>query len=125
MGAEMLIACLAIDEDLHPDFAAAHRAVDVVISSDIEERDEFLDLPDPDTRDGLSALHQDLHRCLTELEQALSGREFTCMALRGANVYVTGGFSWGDSPTEAFVLVNRLRAVRGVLAAAEFEDELR
>jgi hypothetical protein len=124
MGADMLIATLAIDEDLHPDFAAAHRAVDVITADRVEDPDEFLDLPDLATPEGLVALRADLHRCLDELERRLGGREFTWIPVRGANVYVTGGPSWGDSPTEAFDLIDRLRAVRGVLAAAEFEDEL-
>jgi hypothetical protein len=123
MGADMLIASLVIPSGVQPDFAAAHRRVDAVISADIEDPDEFLELPDPDTIEGLLALRDDLHRCLAELEQALFGREFTWSEVRDAQVYVTGGLSWGDSPTEAFELVNRLRAVSGVLAAVGFEGE--
>jgi hypothetical protein len=124
MGADMLIASLVIPSGAQPDFAAAHRRVEAVIAADIDEPDEFLDLPDPGTPEGLLALREDLHRCLTELEDALVGREFTWTEVRDAKVYLTGGLSWGDSPTEAFELVDRLRAVRGVLAAAGFEGEL-
>jgi hypothetical protein len=124
MGADMLIATLVIDEACYPDFAAAHRAIEVVTAADIEDEDEFCDMPDPQTGSGLSALRVDLHRCLNELELALSGREFTADSVRGATIYITGGLSWGDSPSEAFEIVNRLRAVRGVLRAAGFEDEL-
>jgi hypothetical protein len=125
MGADMLIASLAIEQGLDPDFAAAHRVVEVITGDRVEEADEFDDLPDLDSPEGLLALRADLHDRLDQLEQALCGREFTWTTVRGANVFVTGGLSWGDSPTEAFELVNRLRAVRGVLAATGFENESR
>ncbi|HEX3735216.1 MAG TPA: hypothetical protein VHU86_08680 [Solirubrobacterales bacterium] len=115
----MLIATLVLPARQHPDFAAAHRAVDAVTAADIEEPEEFSDL-DPDSE---SALHEDLHRQLDELERSFEGREFTWITVRGADVYVTGGLSWGDSPTHAFEIVDRLRAVRGILAAAGFEGE--
>jgi hypothetical protein len=123
MGADMLIASLVISNGTLPDFAAAHRRIEALTLADIDEPDEFLDLPDPGTPEGVLTLREDLHRRLAELEQALVGREFTWTDVRGAKVYVTGGLSWGDSPTEAFALVDRLRAARGVLAAAGFEGE--
>jgi hypothetical protein len=43
--------------------------------------------------------------------------------VRGATVYVTGGMSHGDAPTELFETIARLRAVKGVLAAVGFEGE--
>lgn len=124
MGADMLIAALVLPVGRRPDFAAAHRDVDTVAAADVAVRGEFHDL-DLDTEQGLQALRADLHRRLDELEQALDGREFNWITVRGANVYVTGGLSWGDSPTQAFKVVNRLRAVGGVLATAGFEGEPR
>src|SRR4051812_2724374 len=123
MGADMLIASLVIPSGAQPDFAAAHRRVEALMAADIDEPDEFLDLPDPGIPEGLLALREDLHQRLTELQDALTGREFTWTEVREARVYLTGGFSWGALPTEAFELVNRLRAARGVLAAAGFEGE--
>src|SRR4029077_8904977 len=113
MGADMVIVSLVIPEGHQPDFVAAHRAVNAVAAADIENPDEFYDV-DPESEAGLQGLRKDLHCQLDELEQALDGREFTWTTVRGASVYVTGGLSTGDSPTEAFEIVNRLRAVRGV-----------
>lgn len=45
------------------------------------------------------------------------------MNVRGATLYLTGGMSWGDSPTEIWNVIARLRSVRGVLTAAGFENE--
>jgi hypothetical protein len=123
MGADMLIASLVLPKRVLPDFAAAHRRIESLGVADIEDSEEFCDLPDPRSAEGMRALREDLHRCLTELEEALVGREFTWTEVRGAQVYLTGGPSWGDSPTAAIRLVDRLRAVRGVLAAAGFEGE--
>lgn len=124
MGADMLIASLVIGEGQRPEFKAAHRAVDALTAAEVVEAEEFCDLPDLATSEGLRTLREDLHLRLDELERALDSREFTWTSVRGATVYVTGGLSWGESPTEAFDVVDRLRAVRGVLAAAGFEDEL-
>jgi hypothetical protein len=77
MGADMFIASLVIDEGREPDIAAAHRAVNAIAAADVIDRNELLELPDPNTREGPNALQEDLHRCLQELEQALGGREFT------------------------------------------------
>jgi hypothetical protein len=73
---------------------------------------------------GLEQIRAVLRTDLRELREAIAGcREVAEMIVRGARLYLTGGMSWGDGPTEVWDVIARLRAVRGVLAAAGFEGE--
>jgi hypothetical protein len=121
MGADLLITALIIERDRTPDFGAAHTAIDSISAEQVEFPDEFWD-HDPDTDVGLGAIREELHDSLAELEAALEwNRELTSLELRGATVYLTGGLSNGDAPTELFETFSRLWAVPTVLAAAGFE----
>ena len=122
MSAELLLAVLVIDEIKAPDFAAAHRAVEAIESADILEDDHFEDR-DPEEPGDLRGIRHRLHLDLRDLEASLaSWREVADFIVRGAVVYVSGGMSSGDPPTETYGLIWRLRAVDGVLAAAGFEE---
>jgi hypothetical protein len=121
MGADLLVSALVIDRGREPEFAAARIAIDSIRASDIEVPDEFWD-EDPDSEGGLEAIRYQLRDSLTELEAALQqSRELTWFELRGATVYLTGGLSTGEAPTELFEAFTRLYAVPVVLAAAGFE----
>jgi len=121
MGADMLMAALVIGRGRLPDFDAAQVAIDSVRASDIEEPDEFLD-EDAASEVGLEAIRFQLRDSLSELEAAFQeSRELAWFELRGATVYLTGGLSNGDSPTELFETIRRLYAVPAILAAAGFE----
>jgi hypothetical protein len=121
MGADLLITALVIDDGRAPDFAAAHAAVGSLCPEQVEFPDEFWD-HDPETNAGLGAIRRQLHESLSELEAALAQcRELASLQLRGATVYLTGGLSTGDAPTELFETFTRLWAVPVVLAAAGFE----
>lgn len=122
MSAELLLTALVIDEMQSPDFPAAHRAVEAIKSSDVLDPD-FFDECDPDEAAGLRRIRHRLHLDLRELQASLmSWREVAEFIVRGALIYASGGMSYGDSPTETFSLISRLRAVSGVLAAAGFEE---
>jgi hypothetical protein len=121
MGADLLIAALVIDAGREPDFAAARAALDLLHQEQVEIPDQFSD-HDPGTEAGLEAISESLCDSLAELEEALQeSRELASFELRGATVFLTGGMSWGDTPTELFDTFNRLWAVPSVLAAAGFE----
>lgn len=123
MGADLLITALVIERGRAPDFAAARAAIGSVTSAQIQVPDEFWD-HDPETADGIDGIRDELREALNELEAALQcGRELGWLQVRGADIYVTGGLSSGDSPTQLFETFSRLYAVPGVLAAAGFEVE--
>ena len=122
MGADFLLASLVIDRERSPDFAAGHAAIERLSSDDVEVRDEFFD-EEPDTEEGMAAIREALRDALSDLEHGLASREVEWICVRGATVYITGGMSHGDTPTELFGTIARLRAVKGVLAAVGFEGE--
>ena len=123
MGADLLLASLVIDKSKSLDFNAGRLAVQRLGAEDIEVADEFYD-DDPDAAEGLAAIRSTLRDDLSKLEEALAAsREIDWIEVRGATVYVTGGMSYGDVPTEIFATISRLRAARGVLTALGFERE--
>ncbi len=122
MSADFLLAALVIDSDRRPDFVAGRVAIAKLGSDDVEQPEEFLD-HDPEMSEGMAAIRAALGGDLTNLERAFGGREVDLIEVRGATVYITGGMSYGDAPTELFETICRLRAVRGVLSAAGFEQE--
>lgn len=122
MSADLLITALVLDEDREVDYEAADRAIVALDASGVLEPDFFDE--DPDERKGLKRICASLRADLRTLHEAIEGHlEFAEMNVRGATLYVTGGLSWGDSPTEVWLVIARLRSVRGVLAAAGFEHE--
>jgi hypothetical protein len=121
MGADLLITALVIDQDRAPDFDAAHAAINSVSAEQVEFPDEFWD-HDPETDSGLDAIRHELRASLSDLEASLQqSRELASLSIRGATIYLTGGLSSGDAPTELFETISRLWAVPAVLAAAGFE----
>jgi hypothetical protein len=124
MGADLLIVSLVIDKAREPDFDAGHEAIENLASIDVEAPDEFFEY-DCDNDEGMTEIRRQLADALEELRCGLVSREVEWIELRGARVYVTGGMSWGDTPTHLFETIVRLRAVRGVLTAVGFEGESR
>jgi hypothetical protein len=123
MSVDLLMAALVVDEDRELDFEAADRALGALSSDDVIESD-FFDDHDPDEPDGLAEIRSVLRTDLSKLRKAIEqGVQIVELRLRGAAVYVTGGMSYGDGPTEVWDVIARLRAVRGVLAAVGFEEE--
>lgn len=124
MGADMLITALVIEQGSRPDFEAARAAIDALSPAQVEFPDEFWD-HDVETDEGLDAIRHELRDSLAEVKAALKwSRELTSLELRGATVYLTGGLSNGDAPTELFEAITRLYAVPVVLAAADFEVDV-
>jgi len=122
MSADLLITALVVDEDRELDYEAADRAISALDGTDVLEPDWFDD--DPEEPEGLERIRASLRADLRSLREAIEGYfEIAAMKVRGATLYLTGGMSWGDGPTEVWDVIARLRSVRGVLTAAGFEDE--
>lgn len=123
MSADLLLTALVIDERYAIDLEAALRAVEDLESTDVEEGD-FFDLLDPDEPRDMQEIRAQLRADLRQLNEAIvNWIEIAEFTVRGATVYVSGGMSHGDAPTEIYNVIARLRAVRGVLGAAGFEEE--
>ena len=123
MSACMLITALIVDEKRELDFETADRAVTALQGLDVREPDSFID-HDPDEPEGLEQIRAILRSDLRELREAIEGyQEIAELKIRGATLYITGGLSWGDGPTEIWDVIDRLRSVRSVLSAAGFEHE--
>lgn len=121
MSANLVLDGLIIDEGRAPDFAAARKAIDCLKPEDVEEPEEF-DPFDPDQTSGLREIRQRLHADLGSLEAEIEDPiELAELQIRGATVYLTGGMSYGDRPTDVCGVIARLLAVTGVLSAAGFD----
>jgi len=124
MSADLLIAALTVDEERALDFEAADRAVSKLSDDDDVIDFERFSVEDPWEPEALERVRAVLRSDLRRLREAIESRvEFAEMSVRGATLYVTGGLSYGDGPTEIWDVIARLRAVDGVLAAAGFEGE--
>lgn len=117
MGADMLVAVTAIPMDVEPDWHAAHLHIwraDAV--AELDAHDIFYD-------ESLEDVQHQLTRDLLELKRYFNGgyhRQFAELYVAGHCLILTGGLSWGDSPTDAYELLDRLTSA-GALHAAGFD----
>lgn len=107
MGADMLISIVMIDDGKKPDFRKGRKYIDELARkpSDkwpLEIRDRYADG---------SELVVDLRGSLGNLILAWKGdhRQAADMKVGGKEILITGGLSWGDSPTELFGDIEKLR----------------
>lgn len=122
MGADMIATAmlLPVDENGHLlDDATTHDLFTTALvdcdESALDRAIEYLDeaLDDPDLGEPLK---DHVRGLLQEAIDRLFGpnadcvRELTTLWVRGMPMLVTGGMSWGDSPTEALELVSLLNA---------------
>lgn len=129
MGGDMLVACLVIPEGKKPDWAAGeaeikrlaklprkawppeflerHMQEDVDETLEGQERDEMIVTLSSDFNDARLAFDGKL-------------RSATWLDVGGKRVLLSGGISWGDSPTEMYDTFDRLND-SGVAKAIGFE----
>lgn len=121
MGMDLLVSTLVIDHGRDPDWKAMHEFLSTVPADVLNSTEEFQMLhEDENEEDYRSKLDSDI----TMIEQAYNGeyRMSFVMHIRDADVFITGGGSWGESPTDEFDAVNRLDQVPGLIAAGGFDD---
>lgn len=137
MGADLLLMCAVIDADRSPDWAAAERHVESMAIEAFEENSDLLErfapeivecealTDDDEVPQGLEPepLRRQLHKDLAEFRVGVAGerRDIDYLEVRGARVYITGGSSYGDTPTDIWEPMARLDSA-GALAAAGFDD---
>lgn len=122
MGADLLLAMVAMPDGREPDWQAARQHI---AESPIEVLDPagIVEGGDDDSlaewRDRLDGKLEAL-RLLWEGEPS---RDVDHLAIGGYDVLITGGPSWGDSPTSAFEAIADLDAA-GALTAAGFPPDV-
>ncbi len=52
--------------------------------------------------DDLSQVKEDFRRAIHEFFEIKDCRQITSFSYKGETFYITGGMSWGDSPTDAY-----------------------
>jgi hypothetical protein len=117
MGLDLLVAMTPpIDVGREPDWQAARAALAAL--QDEELPDDLVQL------DGPEEARRGLESALATVQQEFEtpGRGTLQLFVRGARVLLTGGDSWGGSPSEAFDALSDLGQVDAVFAAAGFDE---
>jgi hypothetical protein len=137
MGANLLLTCAVIDTDKPPDWEAAGLRINAMTAEQFQDNTLLLDQFDPDLvtyhadpgsdgeqgeRLNTEPLRDRLRADVREFREAIEGErtDIDYLLVRDAKVWVTGGMSWGDQPSELCSPVHRLH-LAGVLAAAGFD----
>lgn len=128
MGADLLLTFAVIDEARSPVWSAAERRIAAVSEKELEAwlgevgEGEYADEHEPD-RLAMDRVRRSLQEDLAAFRDGVEGnrRDMDWLAVRGARVWVTGGMSWGDEPSDLSAPLKRLHAA-GVLAAAGFDS---
>jgi hypothetical protein len=153
MGADLLVTWLVIDKTKEPDIEAGREAVrnlpveklneayeeiegsDIASWEDPDNEKGYLDpmsIDDDDldsgelTEVGREALKAWALKIVDRFEDEVigGGRDMVLFPVRGAHIYLSGGMSWGDSPTDAFNLIGAMFTLgQPVLEAMGFEFE--
>lgn len=121
MGADMVTAVLVLHEDIVPDWEAARRAVAEIVDrvGDGTTDEQLLMLGD--WFDSAEELRNGLLADVDVMAAAYDGnrRDVDWLEFREHRLYVTGGMSSGDSPTDVFGVIVRLDSY-GIADAAGF-----
>lgn len=102
MGADLLVAHLPYRADTDLDFAAARAWIEDNVGL-VHERstgEDPADVPNDET----AGTRDEYLRMIGHVEQAASfeARDATILSVFEYRVLLSGGMSWGDSPTDAF-----------------------
>ena len=97
MGADMTIATLAVQEGTELDWYAAELMVEDMSEDDLEQIADFFDLEQEQVRTRLRQAVEAVHGAIEGCH-----RECTLLSICDWTVYLTGGLSTGDAPTDLF-----------------------
>lgn len=122
MGADLLLTWVGLEEGREPDFEAARTRINELTDSELETaaREHFA----WDENSGIADVATSMHAEVNKLEKLWIGgsREVARLKVRGADLLFTGGMSWGDGPTDAFEVIEKVMAIPGALEAAGFTE---
>lgn len=123
MGADLLIADIAIETDKQPDWKAGRRWIRETPAKEIRKatRHAFYNSrgEEPET---VAEIRTWLRDVVSEVQAAIENeyRDCTWITVPGWTIYLTGGMSWGDNPSESFQPFLDLREVIPLAAAIGF-----
>ncbi len=143
MGASLLLTFLQLPDQGNPDYAAGHAAIERLTSDGIDldwnlgqsveweladtKRPEGAPDDWPTEEDLLAVVKRRLHQRVDELRAAYGAadtraaeqpsHDYVVLELFGHRLLVTGGSSWGDSPTDLYDVIGDLSDCPAVLRA--------
>lgn len=113
MGNDLLLAHLSIKEGREPDWDAARRQIPTLTDQQMEHGlFDWLGGETPANDDGeldRDECINELNRLVDAVQEAVGSEHrhlYAASFVPGWTTYVTGGDSWGDSPSEEFDLFN-------------------
>lgn len=119
MGADLLIRAIALPFDVEPDWHAARKHIWACDNVESLDPDQYFD-----EGASLDDVQKELIDALNELIPVLDGsgwaRDIDCLPFCGHWLWITGGMSWGDSPTDTYDFIRQAETC-GALSAAGFD----
>ncbi len=147
MGADLLMAVLTLENDgRDPDFGAAHEELKRITlrrikDSNISLEDAYPDCPlseakmrfeagdiegaEVEVDDGGIFSCDKIIRYLDTLEEAYAGgaRDSMFITIGHLRVFITGGMSWGDSPSDTFEAISSLQQIPEIWNKLGFDND--
>ncbi len=124
MGADLILAAAFYPAGRTLDWDAGRHAIDVLSDDRCAEAVDSLigdRLDDQPPSETARLVRQRLHEAIGNLSE--SPRDLTTIDVPGYSILVTGGMSWGDSPTESFDDLEAIGWTPEVMRAIGFEVE--
>jgi len=117
---DTLFASLPIHAGVSPDWNALDQALDAMSADALTAFEPDLYSIDPKEVDP-EQMRARLRKVATAVRSAIEGgsRELDVLTVPGWRIYVTGGASWGDAPTDLFEHFRDL-SITGLAEAAGF-----
>lgn len=111
MGADMLVNLVYHEDGKKLNWKAGHKEIDRLIKVWGENI--------PNSVSWMSDPKDELHSMLTELQEAIESerRDICNLTFPPYQIYLTGGMSWGDNPTEIYQSFQTLSEEDSILAA--------
>jgi hypothetical protein len=119
MGADIIIATLAQERERSLDWDQVDHALEGMTLSQLNEG---LDYATGDTYHDVAEARKEVRRIFAELKEIIEDfpRDLTTLHVRGLKLYVSGGMSWGDMPTDSSTVLDAAVHFDPVLKAVGF-----
>ena len=119
MGADLIVRYLVVKQEISPEeskkrmLEALDKIKDVNVFSELYV--ECLDNALPDSIDEAKEFVREI---INEAIDAIGTREVTSIRHKGETIYITGGMSFGDDPTDAYDSFNKFEYLPKVILDA-------